>query len=127
MKPALTMLSVIAALLLAVACSKAPPQPDPTEKVNYREMISKVRDREDDQAGLREIKGALKEFQGDAGRMPSNLTELVKFRYLEKLPPPPTGMDYRWDGETGNIQQITVDPRERRQKAEQRPPEVQVL
>ena len=127
MKPTLYILTIVTGLALMAACKKEPPPPDPTENVDYREMLTKVREREDNRAGLNEIKDALKEFQRDAGRMPSNLVELVKFRYLEKLPDPPEGMDYVFDDVTGNIRQITVNPRLRRKKAEEKPPTVQVL
>ncbi len=51
------------------------------------------------------LEQAIKMFQGQEGRSPKDLNELVP-DYLPSIPPTPVGMKYSYDPKTGTVQVV---------------------
>lgn len=52
------------------------------------------------------INKAIELFQVDKGRLPKDLDELVKEKYLPQLPKPPVGMKFNYDPNTGVVKVV---------------------
>jgi len=49
------------------------------------------------------INQAVQLFQVQEGRLPKNLNELVTKKYVGSIPPPPAGMKYDYNPQTGQL------------------------
>lgn len=54
--------------------------------------------------GLTTLTQAVKQFEVIEGRLPRNLDELIVARYFAKLPNPPRGKRFTYDGRTGKVE-----------------------
>ena len=99
-------------LLLCVGCSRerARALPAAAEESaahgKYQDMLAHARDRQTAEQDMMTLEAARSRFLHDAGRLPSNLVELVG-RYLTELPAPPDGMRYAYDAVNGNIELVS--------------------
>ena len=89
------------------ACSRqqppAPTGPDGAPQ-DYRQMLDRVHQRNAYENSLETVKQAVQKFQVDLGRLPTNLYELIRYRYLEKLPEAvPPGQNYGYDALRGQV------------------------
>lgn len=93
-----------ALLLVLAACSPAP-EPDAAggSQQDYRQMLDHARQRRASEEGLQVMRDAIRKFQVDLGRFPTNLPELVTLGYLDVLPEPPKGATCVYNAEFGNI------------------------
>ncbi len=108
-------LAVLAAALAACTPERtrvveepgAPPDETPR---NYREALERVRTRQAQMENLQAIEEAIRRFQSDVARMPTNLYELVQRKYLPTAQDPPEGFVYSYDPVHGNVSLVPVTP-----------------
>lgn len=100
---------MVAVSLLASGCSRertrvveepSTPQPDGRD---YRGMLDRVRARQTPVQIQYELETAIRRFQHDLARLPTNLMELVARRYIPALKNPPEGYGYTYDPIHGNV------------------------
>lgn len=77
---------------------------------DYRALLDRVRARQSPQKLQDELQFAIRRFQHDFARLPTNLSELVSRRYLPALKEPPQGFAYHYDPVHGNVALIPVSP-----------------
>ena len=81
-----------------------PPEPDGSQPRDYRQMLDRVHQRNAFNDSLDTVKQAVQTFQVDLGRLPTNLIELVRYRYLDKFPEEvPPGFTYGYDSTRGYV------------------------
>jgi hypothetical protein len=66
-------------------------------------MLNRVRNHQTAQDSLNTIRNGIEEFQIQVGRLPTNLTEIVKLGYMPRIPEPPDGAAYIYDPVKGRI------------------------
>lgn len=102
--------------LFATACSRERAhiveEPRATREASrdYRGMIERVRNKQSPVQIQESLEGAIRDFQRDFSRLPTNLIELVQRRYLPELKQPPAGYAYTYDPVYGNIGLVPVTP-----------------
>ncbi|HMP75046.1 MAG TPA: hypothetical protein PKE12_02000 [Kiritimatiellia bacterium] len=109
-------LLALAAALAGAACSRertrvieepAAPREDPRD---YKGMLERVRNRQGPVQAQQELEDAIRRFQHDLARLPTNLMELVSRRYMPELKPAPEGHAYSYDPVHGNVAVVPVTP-----------------
>jgi len=108
-------LSVLAAISLA-ACARERSRAVSDEEYDaaaegprdYRQMLDRARERQGETTLLTKLQDAVERFQFDLARLPTNLTELVAQRYLDRIPPPPSGMAFSFDPVHGNVSLVAM-------------------
>lgn len=71
-------------------------------------MLERVRARQTPTQIQYELEIAIRRFQHDLSRLPTNLMELVARRYVPALKPPPSGYVYSYDPVHGNVALVPV-------------------
>lgn len=112
-------LLVACVLLLASSCGKPAARED-NETSDFRPVLAHIRARQSQMLALRSIEQAIREFHLHLGRFPSNFVEIVKAGYIESIPPPPEGMGYLYDPETGYFRLAPLSPPTLAQNDQQR-------
>lgn len=109
--------ALMASLLLAMtSCSRGrarvvdEPRAPVEEGRNYQEMLDRVRARQSPVQIQETLIDATRRFQREMGRLPTNLTELVRRNYLAELKPAPEGYAYTYDPVYGNVGLVPVTP-----------------
>jgi hypothetical protein len=74
-----------------------------TAPVDYLGAIAKAKKAAEKTAGTAGITQAIQSFQVQEGRLPASLNELVTKKYISTLPPPPAGMKYDYNPQTGQV------------------------
>lgn len=103
-------------ILAAAACSRErarvveEPRAPVEEGRNYQEMLDRVRNRQSPVQIQESLIDATRRFQREMGRLPTNLTELVRRKYLPELKPAPEGYAYTYDPVHGNVGLAPVTP-----------------
>jgi hypothetical protein len=76
---------------------------------DYRVMLERARNRKAYQHSLEQVKDAIEKFQVELGRLPTNLYEVVRFRYLDEFPEQvPAGYTWGYDSVHGRVSFIKV-------------------
>lgn len=75
---------------------------------DYRESLDRVRNRQDPIEAQRALEDAVRRFQSDMARLPTNLLELVQRRYLPEAKQAPDGYAYSYDPVHGNVALVPV-------------------
>lgn len=112
--PRTTALVLVALAWVASACTRERSRAVQEEDMNggardYREMLAQVRERQQDEQVLVQIRQAIERFQFNLARMPTNLHELLVLGYLDEAPQPPRGQAFTYDPIHGNVRLITTD------------------
>ncbi len=68
---------------------------------DYRPVLAHTRQRQAAAQSAWQIEQAIGTFQRQMGRYPSNLVEIVKAGFIERIPEPPPGMGYLYDPGSG--------------------------
>ncbi|MBI5384353.1 MAG: hypothetical protein HZA90_06655 [Verrucomicrobia bacterium] len=108
MKPTLFLLA-----LLALAAAGCGPKQEPAKKstgenpltapADYVGAIGKAQQSAIKTVATASLDQAIKMFQEEKGRLPTNLTELVTSGTLPKLPAVPNGMKFDYDAASGKV------------------------
>ncbi|MDD2236603.1 MAG: hypothetical protein PHP44_05610 [Kiritimatiellae bacterium] len=90
------------------ACSREPqappPSPDGSPPRDYRQMLDRVHQRNAYNHSLDTVKEAVQRFQVELGRLPTNLIELVRYRYIDEFPQEiPPGYTFGYDATRGYV------------------------
>lgn len=91
----------IAGALLCLLSACAPKPEDETDIRDYRPVLAHTRQRQAAAQTAWQIEQAISAFHLHLGRFPSNLVEIVRAGYLERIPNPPPGMGYLYDPSSG--------------------------
>lgn len=75
---------------------------------DYRAILQRVRDRGASERIRAELEAAIRQFHQDLGRLPTNLAELVKYRYILEIPKPSAGHAFQYDPLHGNISVVST-------------------
>ena len=107
----------LSALSIGLATSCKPKLLLPEEDVSGRdfsEMITKNREKMEEQRVQDDLNYHIRQFQRTVGRSPTNLTELVKRRIVKDLPKAPAGFRFVFDPEKSNLhlQKLQEEPAE---------------
>ena len=73
-------------------------------------MIERVRARQSPVQAQQQLETAIRRFQHELARLPTNLMELVARRYIVELKPPPEGYVYSYDPVHGNVAVVPITP-----------------
>lgn len=91
----------IAASLLGALAACGPKTAEETDVRDYRPVLAHTRQRQAAAQTAWQIEQAISAFHLHLGRFPSNLVEIVRAGYLERIPEPPPGMGYLYDPGSG--------------------------
>jgi hypothetical protein len=114
MKTLILFLSLAALLTVGCGSSQDDAAPDTessssgnplTAPVDYLGAVGKAHQSASKTAAVVGLNQAIQLFQGEKGRMPKNLQELVP-DYMPKLPAPPANMKFDYDPATGQIKVV---------------------
>ncbi len=84
--------------------NSSPAAQDGTQPRDYRQMLDRVHQRNAYDNSLDTVKQAVESFQVELGRLPTNLVELLRYRYLNKFPEEvPPGYTYGYDSVRGYV------------------------
>ena len=123
MRYQLLFLACFAMLGLWIGCKRTPLMPEPAtenqEQTDYKEALEKNRERTLANRQRDELTRAIRAYLGDMGKTPSNLTQLVEFDYIDKVPKAPDGLQYIYDNNKGNVQLVRLTPQQRSALAQQ--------
>ena len=100
--------------LFLSACKKEQPNPATTNApsasgnplnapADYLGEVVKARNSAEKTVDTVGINQAVQLFQVQEGRLPKNLNELVTKKYVGSIPPPPAGMKYDYNPQTGQL------------------------
>lgn len=78
------------------------------ENRDYRSMLERVRNRQTPVQLQETLETAIRDFQRDLSRLPTNLVELVHRHYLPELKAAPDGYAYTYDPVHGNVAVVPV-------------------
>ncbi len=78
------------------------------ESRDYKEVLDRIRSRQTPGHIQEALEDAIRNFQRDLSRLPTNLMELVQRRYLSELKPAPPGYAYSYNPVYGNVSVIPV-------------------
>ena len=73
---------------------------------DYFGAMTKAKKAAENTVGAAGVNQAIGMFQAQEGRNPASLNELVTKRYLPNIPPPPTGMKYDYNPQTGQARVV---------------------
>jgi len=73
---------------------------------DYFGAMTKAKKAAEKTVGAAGVNQAIGMFQAQEGRNPANLDELVTKRYLPNIPPPPAGMKYDYNPQTGQARVV---------------------
>ena len=68
-----------------------------------QQRLRAAREKKEQSELLARMTATIGKFRDDVGRLPTNLSEIVTFGYLQKIPEPPDGMVYYFDPVFGNV------------------------
>jgi hypothetical protein len=114
---ALSLFTVIIALVLAGCSKKDSPQPQDsgtssgnpvTAPADYLGTAAKAKTSAAKTVDLVSVSQAIKMFEAAEARSPKNLDELVEKGYLKKLPTPPAGMKFHYDPSTTQVKLVAA-------------------
>ncbi|OQA25528.1 MAG: hypothetical protein BWY59_01742 [Verrucomicrobia bacterium ADurb.Bin345] len=109
MKPSRRACAAALCLLVLAGCKRAPaPAQGTGQEPDYRALIERARQRKEASSRYADVERALREFQVQLGRFPTNLNEITRTGFLDALPPPPEGMAYAYDPMSGAIRFVRV-------------------
>jgi hypothetical protein len=77
-----------------------------TAPVDYLGTVAKAKKAADRTVGAVGVNQAIQMFQAQEGRNPASLNELLTKQYLPSIPPPPTGMKYDYNPQTGQVKVV---------------------
>ena len=77
-----------------------------TAPVDYLGALNKAQQTAGKTADTASINQAIHLFQVDKGRYPQDLDELVREKYLPRLPQPPYGMKFTYDANVGQVKVV---------------------
>jgi hypothetical protein len=77
-----------------------------TAPVDYLGAVAKAKKAADRTVGGVGVNQAIQLFQAQEGRNPASLNELVSKQYLPSIPPPPNGMKYDYNPQTGQFRVV---------------------
>ena len=80
----------------------------PAKPKDYRAMLAKVRVKQQERGGLEEVQKAISAFQMRAGRLPTELNEVVERGFLPDIPAAPAGSRFAYDRITGNVRVVPI-------------------
>ena len=72
----------------------------------YFGAMTKAKKAAENTVGAAGVNQAIGMFQAQEGRNPASLNELVTKRYLPNIPPPPAGMKYDYNPQTGQARVV---------------------
>jgi len=100
------------ALVLSVAGAvRAATNAPPAKPVDYRQMLARVRVRQQQADSLEAAQQAVRAFQMRYGRLPTDLHELEARGPQGPLPPPPTNLVYALDAQRGSVRLLPAGGR----------------
>ena len=73
---------------------------------DYYGAMTKAKKAAEKTVGAAGVNQAIGMFQAQEGRNPASLNELVTKQYLPNIPPPPTGMKYDYNPQTGQVRVV---------------------
>jgi len=79
-----------------------------TAPVDYLGAVAKAKKAAEKSIDTSSLNQAVQLFQAQEGRLPKTLNELVTKQYLRSLPPPPNGMKYDYDPQTGQVRVLAA-------------------
>jgi hypothetical protein len=79
-----------------------------TAPVDYLGAVAKAKKAAEKTVDTAGINQAVQLFQAQEGRLPKTLNELVTKQYLRSLPPPPNGMKYDYNAQTGQVRVVAA-------------------
>lgn len=79
-----------------------------TAPVDYLGAAGKAKRAAEKTVSTAGISQAVQMFQAQEGRMPKDLNELVSKQYLPSIPPPPAGMKYDYNPQTGQVRMVAA-------------------
>jgi hypothetical protein len=77
-----------------------------TAPVDYLSSIAKAEQSAIKTVDLSAVNNAIKQFQVEQGRLPADLNELVREKYLPRIPPVPFGTKLVYDATTGEAKVV---------------------
>jgi hypothetical protein len=77
-----------------------------TAPVDYLGAVAKAKKAADKTISTAGLNQAIQSFQAQEGRLPASLNELVTKKYLPSIPPPPAGMKYDYNPQTGTLRLV---------------------
>jgi hypothetical protein len=77
-----------------------------TAPVDYLGAVGQAKRIADKTIDTSSINQAIQMFQTDKGRVPTDLNELVRDKYLPYLPQPPYGTKYEYDANLGQVKVV---------------------
>ncbi len=104
----------LAAILLFAGCSRErsrvldEPRAPIEETRNYQETLDRIRSRRTPIQIQESLEQAIRKFQSDFSRLPTNLLELVERRYLPEIKPAPPGFAYSYNPTFGNVSLVPI-------------------
>lgn len=111
-------LGLAAALLVLAGCSKQEtptPQADQsatgnpvTAPVDYLGAVGQAKRVAEKTVDAASLNQAIQLFYAQEDRFPKDLNELVADRYIPAVPPPPAGMRWDYNAQTGAIRAVRV-------------------
>lgn len=114
MRPAFTLLIATAGLLFA-GCEQKGSTTDTTNAssgnpvtapVDYLGAAAKAKKMADKTVSTVGINQAIQLYQAQEGQLPKTLNDLVTKQYLPSIPPPPAGMKYDYNPQTGALKVV---------------------
>lgn len=108
--------SALGIALGAAACAREQarvvenPRAPRDEDRDFRAVLERVRNRQRPIEIQQALENAIRHFQRDMARLPTNLNELVQRHYLRELKPAPAGHAYSYDPVYGNVAVVPVSP-----------------
>jgi hypothetical protein len=114
MRVTLYLCCVVAGLLFS-GCGKKSSTPQPTNvssgnpvtaPVDYLGAVAKAKKSIEQTVDTVGLTQAIQMFQGQEGRNPKSLSELVEQKYISSVPPAPAGMKYDYNPTTGQVKVV---------------------
>ncbi len=109
-------LGLAAALLVLAGCSKQETSPPPavesasgnpvTAPADYLGAVGKAKRVAEKTVDAASLNQAVQLFYAQEDRFPKDLNELVTDQYLPAIPPPPAGMRWEYNPQTGTLRAV---------------------
>lgn len=97
------LLMICAAALSAASCGGSGGDGAAEKPGAYGRMLTGTIKKAQGMEDILNIKHHINLFYSEAGRFPHTLDELVEAGYIDELPAPPRGMEFRYNPDTGEI------------------------
>lgn len=81
-----------------------------TAPVDYLGAVAQAKIRTEIKVALMSLDNAIRLFQGQEGRFPKDLNELISKNYLPKLPNAPAHTQFAYDATTGKVELKAAKP-----------------